>query len=82
MNGETPGKFARRINAQTTNPDFVVFSDAVALNAYARKPVDRSVVVRGRRAYAAFMENMSMRERLRFAFIRLTRGLGTFENIP
>ena len=82
MNGETPGTFARRVNAQLKNPDFVYFADAVAVSAYSRAGADAQTVERGRRAYAAFEKGLKKTERMRFAFTRLFRGLGEFESIP
>ena len=82
LNGETPGAFARRISAQQSNPDLVAFSDAVALAAYARAGVGRPTVEQGRRAYAALLGSLKKKERMRFALVRLFKGLGEFETIP
>ena len=82
MNGETPGAFARRVNAQTRNPDFVAFADAVAVSAYSRAGADQQTVECGRRAYAAFDKGLKKSERMRFIAVRLFRGLGEFESIP
>lgn len=82
LSGETPGAFARRVAAQTPNPDFVVFADAVAMSAYARAEVSRATVDIGRRAYQTFEKGLKRGERLRFMLVRLTRGLGAFDTIP
>lgn len=82
MNGETPGAFARRVNAQTKNSDFVTFADAVAASAYSRAGADRQTVECGRRAYAAFERSLKKGERARFTATRLFKGLGEFESIP
>ena len=82
MNGETPGAFARRVNAQMKNPDFIAFADAVAMSAYSRAGADAQTVERGRRAYTVFAKGLKKTERMRFAFVRLFKGLGEFESIP
>ena len=82
MNGETPGAFARRVNAQTKNPDFIAFADAVAVSAYSRAGADMQTVESGRRAYAAFEKGLKKSERMRFILTRLFQGLGEFESIP
>lgn len=82
MNGETPGAFARRVNAQTKNPDFIAFADAVAVSAYSRVGADMQTVESGRRAYAAFEKGLKKSERMRFILTRLFQGLGEFESIP
>lgn len=82
MNGETPGAFARRVNAQTKNPDFIAFADAVAVSAYSRAGADMQTVECGRRAYATFEKGLKRSERMRFILTRLFKGLGEFESIP
>ena len=82
MNGETPGAFARRVSAQTRNPDFVAFADAVAMSVYARAGASCENVEQGRRAYRAFLNGLRRGERLRFAVTRIFKGLGQFETIP
>lgn len=82
MSGETPGAFARRVSAQTPNPDFVAFADAVALSAYARAGANKQTVDLGRRAYRTFEKTLKNGEKLRFTMTRLLKGLGEFENIP
>lgn len=82
MNGETPGAFARRVDAQLKNPEFVAFADAVALSAYSRAGVNKQVVDSGRKAYRTFESSMKRNEKLRFLMTRLVKGLGEFESIP
>ena len=82
LSGETPGAFARRVNQQVKNPDFVAFSDAVAKSVYSRNGADAAAVECGRRAYAAFEKGLKKSERMRFAAVRLAKGLGEFETIP
>lgn len=82
MSGETPGAFARRVGAQTRNPDFIAFADAVAMSVYARAGASRENVEQGRRAYRAFLSGLRRGERLRFAVTRIFKGLGDFESIP
>lgn len=82
MSGETPGAFARRVDAQMKNPEFVAFADAVALSTYSRAGVTKQAVDSGRKAYRAFEKSMKRNERLRFIMTRLVKGLGEFESIP
>ncbi len=82
MSGETPGAFARRVDAQTPNPDFVAFADAVALSAYARAEISEASVDVGRNAYRTFEKGLKRGERLRYMMTRITKGLGEFEIIP
>lgn len=82
ISGETPGAFARRVCAQTKNPNFIAFADGVAMGVYARAAINRQVVDAGRRAYLTFEKSMKRGERLRFTATRLFRGLGEFESIP
>ena len=82
MSGETPGAFARRVGAQTRNPDFIAFADAVAMSVYARAGASRESVEQGRCAYRAFLSGLRRGERLRFAVTRIFKGLGDFESIP
>jgi len=82
LSGESPEAFARRVTSQVDNADFVAFVQAVALSAYAARPVDGQTVLAGRRAYAAFYAAMRPVEKLRFTLTRIFRGLGNFESIP
>lgn len=82
MSGETPGAFARRVDAQLKNPELVAFADAVALSAYSRAGVNKQVVDSGRRAYRTLEKSMKRNEKLRFIMTRLVKGLGEFESIP
>ena len=82
LSGETPSAFARRVNQQLKNPDFVAFSDAVAKSVYSRSGADAAAVECGRRAYAQFEKGLKKTERIRFIAVRLTTGLGGFESIP
>lgn len=82
LSGETPSAFARRVCDQTENPDFEAFASAVERSVYARADVSEQTLSAGRRAYASFVDGMTRSERLRFAWTRLTRGLGGFDAIP
>lgn len=82
MSGETPGAFARRVDEQLKNPEFVAFADAVAMSAYSRAGVTKQVVDSGRKAYRVFEKSMKRNEKLRFLATRLVKGLGEFESIP
>lgn len=82
VNGETPEAFAARVSEQFKNPEYLAFTRAVADNAYGRRALDRADIEEGLRAYAGFQSAMGRREKLRFAWTRLTRGLGDFEAIP
>ena len=80
--GETPGQFARRVTREKANPAFVGFADRVAAGAYADRPLDLDAVEAGRQAYRAMLGELTARERLRFGWRRIWRGLGSFEQIP
>ena len=82
LSGETPAAFARRVSEQTDNPAFAEFAEAVAMSAYARAGVNREIVENGRYAYAVFLQGLKKGEKLRYAWIRIRRGIGDFENIP
>ena len=82
MSGETPGAFARRVDEQLKNPEFVAFADAVAMSAYSRSGANKQTVDCGRRAYRAFEKSMNQREKLRLMITRILKGLGEFESIP
>ena len=80
--GESPAAFARRISPQFSNDDFERFAEAVSMCVYAGKPIDRDIVMTGRRAYGVFLSAMGPLERIRYTATRIFRGLGSFEAIP
>jgi len=82
LSGESPEAFAHRISPQFSNDDFERFAQAVSLCVYAGKPIDRDIVMTGRRAYGVFLSAMRPLERLRYTATRFFRGLGNFEAIP
>ena len=80
--GEAPEAFAERAAAQLKNPEYAEFVRAVTDARYGRRPVKRSDVELGLRAYRRFADALGRRERLRYALHRVFRGLGNFETIP
>ena len=80
--GETPQAFAARVVQAVPNPDYATFVSQVVCSRYSGKPVDRTCVEAGLRAYAFFLSGMRRREKIRFIRQRLLHGLGSFELIP
>ena len=79
---ETPGAFARRVCAGRSDAPFVPFADAIARSAYARGTIGANAVKTGRAAYAQFLAGMRRDDRMRYAVTRITRGIGSWEQIP
>ena len=80
--GETPDAFAQRAAAQFECPDYAAFAQAVTAARYGRQPLRRSDVECGLRAYASLMKRLGPVDRVRYAMLRVFRGLGDFEQIP
>ena len=82
MGGETPAAFAARAAEQFNNGAFAEFAAAVSDASYGRKPLKREDIEAGLKAYDRFAEALGWKERARFVWIRVFRGLGDFERIP
>ena len=83
LSGETPEAFAARLGESGLASDNLqTFVRAIAMNRYAGKPLDKTALSAGARAYRDLERKLGRVERLRFALRRLTRGLGDFEAIP
>lgn len=82
MGGETPAAFAARAAEQFKNGDFAQFAKAVSDASYGRKALKREDIDAGLRAYRGFVDALGWKERARFAWTRVFKGLGDFERIP
>lgn len=82
MGGETPAAFAARAAEQFKNGAFAEFAAAVSDASYGRKSLKREDIDAGLRAYRGFVDALGWKERARFAWTRVFKGLGDFERIP
>jgi len=82
MGGETPAAFAARVADPFKNAAFAEFAAAVSDASYGQKPLAREAIDAGLKAYDRFVDALGWKERARFLWTRVFKGLGDFERIP
>jgi len=81
--GETPAAFARRAVESGVAPEALcLLAGAVERQQYARKPADEETVNQARALYVQMLGALSARERLRWYAYCMTKGTGSFSQIP
>ena len=82
MGGEPPEAFAARVADQFRNGAFARFAAAVSNASYGARPLSREDIDAGLEAYRGFVDALGWKERTRFIWTRVFKGLGDFERIP
>ena len=81
--GESPMAFGRRL-ARTGVVDrtFVEFTNRLAVGQYAGKGAEPADVKLAAKVYASLAKQLRGGEKLRWRWVRIRRGMGSFEQIP